>query len=748
MGNKATVYNEPPTFKANADTLSVYDGKSAYASTDKTKVRKILFAKTGFASEEVIPAQTIHSVFEGAAKNAGDKIALRWEDVKATAVKDGVVPPATPRESWTALSWNEYYHVCRTAAKAFISLGLGKLDGVTIFGFNSHQWFISEIAAIFAGGVAAGIYPSDTPAQFQFKLEHSGSTMLCMESMKHIKTNWDTIKKAKKVKAVVVWSAEAEELKQFQNDKNIKVFTWQQFLDVGSAVEDESALNARIAEQESGSVCCYIYTSGTTGNPKAVMITHDNIIFESSCAMMHLKEHQGVGGEPTEERVISYLPLSHVAGMMVDIVMPAALTSKGPAWMTVHFARPYDLKMGTIGARLTTIQPTMFLGVPRVWEKVAAKVKAIGATITGIKKSISTWGKGKGLEHQYSTQLGGTGEYPWFHGLANSIVGAPVAAKLGLDECKYGFTGAAPISKDTLEYFGSLGINVNEVYGMSECTGAVTFSCDAAHQWGSCGYALPGCELKILREDGSEAPLAEDIFNPTEEEQGEICYRGRNIMAGYMANPDLGKAHVAEIQGKVDEAIDKNGWLHSGDKGCLSKLKMLKITGRYKELIIGAGGENIAPVPIENEIKRLVPGLKNFMMIGDKRPYNVAFATLNAVGANDEKPGTDELDGAALKMSPNCKTITAAMDDKNIIKAITDAITATNNNGAIVPSNAAKVQKFTILPRDFSIETGELTPTFKTKRSVINKKHEKMIEKIYATKDVYVKYSEGIQEPA
>merc|ERR1711871_167370 len=350
-------------------------------------------------------------------------------------------------------------------------------------------------------------------------------------------------------------------------------------------------------------------------------------------------------------------------------------------------------------------------------------------------------GKAVGLEHQNNTQLGGTGEYPWFYTIANGIVGKGVAKKLGLDECKYGFTGAAPISKDTLEYFGSLGLNVNEVYGMSECTGAVTFSCDAAHVWGSCGYALPGCELKIFREDGSEAPYAKDINNPTEEEQGEICYRGRNIMAGYMANPDLGKEHVAEIKKKVSDAIDADGWLHSGDKGCLSKRKMLKITGRYKELIIGAGGENVAPVPIENEIKRLVPGLKNFMMVGDKRPYNVAFATLQAVGANDEKPGTDELDGPALKMSPGCKTISAAMDDKNVIKQITDAITTTNNNGAVVPSNAAKVQKFTILPRDFSIETGELTPTFKTKRSVIHKKYSKMVEKIYSTKDVYVKYS-------
>jgi long-chain-fatty-acid--CoA ligase ACSBG len=744
MGQKATVYDKPPTFDDGSDTFSSYEKKpkGGWASTDKFTVREILYAKSGMASKAKIPGQTIHGVFSGCAERAGDKPALRWEDPKETAIRDdGSVPDPTGRETWNSFTWKEYYDCCRTAAQAFIALGMEPMDGVTIFGFNSRQWFVSEVAAIFAGGVAAGIYPSDTPAQFRFKLEHSGSSMLMMESAKHLKDNFDTIVNGKKVKAVVVWSATEDELEDYQKS-NVKVLTWEQFLKVGSDANNSKALDERIFTQKPGSVCAYIYTSGTTGNPKAVMITHDNIIYESTCALLHLQEHQGVGRDACEERILSYLPLSHVAGMMVDIVMPAVATNLGPAWMIAHFARAYDLKKGTIGGRLTTVQPTMFLGVPRVWEKVAEKVKKIGLTITGVKKSISTWGKGVGLEHQNNTQMGGSGEYPWFYTLANGIVGKGVAKKLGLDECKFGFTGAAPISKDTLQYFGSLGLNVNEVYGMSECTGAVTFSCDAAHVWGSCGYALPGCEIKILHEDGSEAPLAKDMFNPTEDEQGEICYRGRNIMAGYMANPALGKAHLAEIQKKVEDAIDADGWLHSGDKGCLNTKKMLKITGRYKELIIGAGGENIAPVPIEDEIKRLVPGVKNFMMVGDKRKFNVAFATLKAEGANDEKPGTDNLDAEALELaSDGVTTVSGAMDDQKVIDAITNAIKATNKNGAVVPHNAAKIQKFTILPHDFSIETGELTPTFKTKRSVIQNKHKHMVEKIYNSKEVYVKYA-------
>ena len=235
-------------------------------------------------------------------------------------------------------------------------------------------------------------------------------------------------------------------------------------------------------------------------------------------------------------------------------------------------------------------------------------------------KVLATWAKAKGLEHAKNCQMGGSGAKPAFYGLANKIVLSKVKAALGLSKCKFGFTGAAPITTETLEYFGQLGIQINEVYGMSECTGATSASTDAAHVWGSCGWATSGVELKIFREGPGknvEAPLAKDLQNPTEDEQGEVCFRGRHIMLGYMANPDLGREHVAEINKKNAETIDSEGWLHSGDKGCMDARGLLKITGRYKELIIGAGGENIAPVPIEDNVKRLCPAISNFMMVGD-----------------------------------------------------------------------------------------------------------------------------------
>jgi len=319
-----------------------------------------------------------------------------------------------------------------------------------------------------------------------------------------------------------------------------------------------------------------------------------------------------------------------------------------------------------------------------------------------------------------------------------------VKGELGLDQCRYGMTGAAPIRVDTLEYFGSLDLTINEVYGMSECTGATTISIPQMHQWGSCGFELPGSEVKAFKVDEvdlnkkTECPRAPTLENTEEEYQGELCYRGRHIMMGYMAQPALGEDHVAEIQKKTAETIDRDGWLHSGDKGMITKDGMCRITGRYKELIIGAGGENIAPIPIEDHVKKECDGICEIMMVGDKRKYNVALVTLKAVGANGEVPGTDDLDAGAKRVNPEVTTISGAIKDKVWIDTITKAITSANNNGKVCFNNAAKIQKFSILPTNFSEEGTELTPTKKMKRKVVETKYAAVIEKLYATEGVYI----------
>lgn len=692
---------------------------------------------------QVSPAITIPAIFEAACKKAGSQVALRVErgPIIKPLAKGEKPPPAMPADQWTTWTYDQYYAECVKAAKSLIATGVQPHDAVNIYGFNAPEWLMGEVSAILVGAMAAGIYPTDTTAQVTFKAKHSGAAIAFVGDEAKFTRMKEAAENLPKMKAIVAWDCDHMCGEDFTtaDGRTVKVYSWEKFLEVGADVSD-AALNERIAAQKPGNCCAIIYTSGTTGDPKGVMISHDNIIFDAK-VVMNLVPHIGQDAA-NPERILSYLPLSHVAGMMVDIIMPMYCTATLPATMNVSFARVYDLKAGSLKDRLQSVKPTLFLGVPRVWEKIAEKMKAIGASITGVKKKISTWAKAKGLEHQRACQLGGTGEYPPFYGVAEAIVLGNVKKALGLEHCKFGFTGAAPISTDTLEYFGQLGIQINEVYGMSENCGATTFSTDNCHVWGSCGFEIPGLEVKVMdaeKKTATECAVVKNLFDAPEAAQGEICFRGRHIMMGYMANPELGSEHVKTIEKKLAEAIDKDGWLHSGDKGCKDDKGFLKITGRYKELLIGAGGENIAPVPMEDEIKRIHPAVSNVMMVGDKRKFNVALVTLKAVGATGDQPGTDELDGGAVGIT-DATTISGACKDKAFTDSIIKAVTDTNNNPVCCPMNAAKIQKFTILPYDFSVEGGELTPTLKTKRSVVCKKFDAAIEAMYKSKEAYVPF--------
>jgi len=265
----------------------------------------------------------------------------------------------------------------------------------------------------------------------------------------------------------------------------------------------------------------------------------------------------------------------------------------------------------------------------------------------------------------------------------------------------------------------------------------MTTICTPARQrFGTVGPAPDGVEVKCFQvgpngENIEVPPTQPHQANLTEKEQGEVCFRGRHIMMGYMANPDFGEEHIKEIQEKNRATIDKWGWLHSGDKGCIDIDGMLKITGRYKELIIGAGGENIAPVPVEENIKLLAPAISNIMMVGDNRKYNIVLVTLQCVGSTGEFPGTDELMPVVKEINPKLSTVTAARTDPKVLKYIQDAIDKTNANESVCQSNSWKVQKFMILPRDFSIETGELTATLKLRRAVAAEIWQKEIDELY-----------------
>jgi long-chain-fatty-acid--CoA ligase ACSBG len=281
-----------------------------------------------------------------------------------------------------------------------------------------------------------------------------------------------------------------------------------------------------------------------------------------------------------------------------------------------------------------------------------------------------------------------------------------------------------------MEAFGSYGIPIYEMYAMSESSAYGTISSDVRQLWGSCGFAAPGGQVRVFKhgldsqEGKVECPKAKDIDNPTEAEQGEICMRGRNVMMGYLANPKFGEDHVLEMQQKTGEAIDEDGWLHTGDMGCIGENGFIRVTGRYKELIITSGGENVAPVPIEDGIKKLCPAISNCIMIGDKRKFNTCLVTLKT------KEDGQQLARTALLVE-GVETLEAARQSAEYRAVIEKAITANNKDSKVCPSNASKVQKFEILPADFTVEGEELTSTLKLRRGIVQSKYADVIESFY-----------------
>ena len=585
---------------------------------------------------------TVMEICENTAAQHGDRPAMK--------VKRG--------GAWQTTTWREYHGLVQKAAKSFIKLGLEPGHGVSIIGYNSPEWFIADIAAIYAGGVPAGIYTTNSPDQCHYIAEHCDANVVVVENAAQLAKFKEIRDRLPMLKAIVLIEGD---------DADPGVFTWAEFLAAGQDVSDAD-LKARVDAQGEHDTCTLIYTSGTTGPPKAVMISHENITWTAQTTM------EQIAAGPTDV-LMSYLPLSHIAEQMVSLHGPLNLGA------CTCFAESLD----QLGENLREVRPTYFLGVPRVWEKIQAKMVATGASNSPLKKKIAAWARGVGLRAGYAEQEGRGA--PMFYGLAKKLVFDKVRLALGLDRCKLQITSAAPISRDTLEFFLSLGIPIYEVYGMSECTGPATISLPGRYKTGKAGFCLPGAELKIAAD-------------------GEVCMRGKHVFKGYLKN-----------EAATAEALDEDGWLHSGDIGVIDDKGFLQITDRKKDLIITAGGENIAPQLIEGQLKA-IPAVAAAVVIGDRRKFLSALLTLDP-----ERLATD----AKTAGSP-AKTVAEAAGCAKFNAWLQGEIDKVNSQLARVQT----IKRFVILDGEFSIEGGELTPTMKVKRKVVNEKYSDRIEGMYA----------------
>jgi long-chain-fatty-acid--CoA ligase ACSBG len=657
-----------PLLKDGADVGSIYlDDKSLpYTSISLTQPVRLRLGDKGIGAR---PPKTVTAHFEATVQKFGSQVALTSHTGK----------------TWT---WSQYYADCKKAAAAFIAIGMKRQQVVNIIGFNSPEWFIADCGSIVGGGVAAGVYTTNEPEACHYVASHSEAVAVVCEGRDQLAKYQRIQDRLPHLKALIVYNHE----KEFVSDLKAKVpvYTWDDFMKLGSAA-DVAEVAARSKAQLAGECCTLIYTSGTTGPPKAVMCSHDNITYTAAavCNMI---------GIDNTDKMVSYLPLSHIAAQMLDIHCPMF------TGYAVAFADSNALK-GSIVDTLKRVEPTIFFAVPRVWEKIQEKMMAVGRTVTGAKAKISAWAKAKGKEMAKHKQYHSDAAAPGCYGCANSLVYSKVKANLGLGKMRLAASGASPISKETIEYFSQLNIHIMELYGMSECTGPST--CNLPDKWkiGSVGVPLPGTTLRL-------AP-----------ETSEITYVGRHVFMGYLKMDDQTKA-----------TIDSEGYLHSGDKGAIDDDGFLRITGRIKELIKTSGGENVAPILIENSIKRCIPAVSNVVVIGDNKKFLACLLTLVVKTNIDTGVVSRELTGesklASASIGSTAETVEQVLACPKWKKFLDDGIAKSNKEDAI--SKAQYIQKWKILLDDFSLPGGELTPTLKLKRNVVYQKYAKEIEEVYS----------------
>jgi len=560
---------------------------------------------------------------------------------------------------WKPTSWRTYADEVISVGKAMIALDVAPGDVITILGFNQASWVIADVGAMAIGAVPAGVYTTNSPRECQYILEHSESPLLVIED----ESQWNKIQEIRQsipaLRHVVVMRGGPE-------IDDPMVTSWEEFIAKGADVPTER-FDARLASLEPDQLATFIYTSGTTGPPKAVMLTHDNLMWTASQAI----HATGIGKDDTS---VSYLPLSHIAEQVFSIHGPAA-----SGW-AVYYAESIQ----NLADNLQEVQPTVFFAVPRVWERFQAGVLAELAKTTGVKAKIADWARGVATK---VTDLRNHGKEPTGvlaaqYKVADKLVLSKVKHALGLSRTIILITSAAPISPELLKFFMSLDLRIQEVYGQSEDCGPSTMNQSDAIRIGSGGRAFPGAEVRI----GGD---------------GEILVKGRNVFAGYYKDPEA----------TAETLID--GWLHSGDLGEIDEEGFLWITGRKKDIIITAGGKNVAPKPLETGLKdhELI---SEAVVIGDRRKFLSVLVTLDEEGAEKYMLERNLTGPAHLSVE--------------IRDEIQKAIDQLNTGFARVE----QLKKFAVLPRQLSIEGGELTPTLKVKRNKVSEHFADVIDGMYA----------------
>ncbi len=573
---------------------------------------------------------------------------------------------------WKPITARDYCNRVYWLALFLESKGVTSQDIGTIFAYNSPEWVHMDLAAILLGGKSAGIYPNSTAKDILYILNHTETKFLSVQNKEYFKKivgeNGTLAALPNTIEFIIV----------FDGDTSIspQAISYKSALAEGkklAAIKGAKSLNDYLDRLNPDAPAILIYTSGTTGTPKGALISNDNLIYAIDCVIQHWKLPLGQG------TLFSFLPLCHIAETFQNIA--AGITQQ----YTVYFCTQFE----NVSTELPEAEPTLLLCVPRLWEKMMEGVLKKIDQSTGLKKQLAVWALSVGARTSsgrfYGAPYGVSDRLQWE--IADRLVLSKIRKALGLGKAEALASGAAALPAHVCQWFRSIGLEILEDFGQTESTAIVCLTGRGVDCAGTVGGPIDGIKVKIA-------------------EDGEVLTRGRHVFKGYFKNEEA----TAEVL--------KDGWLYTGDLGEMDPRGMIRIRGRKKEILKTSGGKMVAPLPIEEALK-VSPIISQVCMVGDGRKFLSALITLS------ESKLAELKNGNGSSQSTLQETLITSPQIINEVRTYIDQVNASL-------ASYEQIKKFAVLTKEFSIAAGEMTPTLKMKRNVIENKYHEVIEQFYA----------------
>jgi len=562
------------------------------------------------------------------------------------------------------ITYSEFGEQIKDLTYSLIDLGITKGDKIAILSNNRPEWAIADFSIFSVNGVVVPIYQTLPPKQIEYILKDSDTRAIFVENELQLKKIEEIQKFLPKLEFIFSFEAVPDKLKS--------VILFEDLLQKGKSIKAENPdqFDKLIKSIKPSEICSIVYTSGTTGDPKGVMLHHKGFVND-------IINSEAIFTVYSDDVFLSFLPLSHLYERLGGHWCPMYRGA------TIHYAQSID----TVVEDISEAKPTVMVSVPRLYEKVASKVKDQIEQSSSLKRKLFYWAIDTGLEY-HEKRIEGTSS-KWLekrYRLADKIVFSKIKQKLG-GNFRCPIAGGAPLSVETLKFFEAIGLRIIEGYGMTETHLIITLTPIGKTKYGSCGKPIEGVKVKIAKD-------------------GEVLVKGDTLMEGYYNQPDL-----------TMDVIDKDGWLHTGDIGHLDEDNYLFLTDRKKNIIVTSGGKNIAPAPIEHILKTS-RYIDDICLIGNKRKFISAVII----------PGYESLELYAKENGIAYSAKEELTTNTEILNLIQKEIETLQADCARYES----VKKFILLSEPLSIEKGELSPSLKIKRNVLEENYKKQIDALYA----------------